>query len=66
MPKQSTAVKQSRVVMVCNACGSENVLVDAWAEWDVGIQRWVVAETFKSAVCRECDGECSVSEKRLS
>jgi hypothetical protein len=65
MPKQATAAKQSRVTMVCSTCGSENVLVDAWAEWDVENQSWVVAETFKNAICNECDGECSINEKKL-
>ena len=65
MPKQSTAVKQSRVAMVCATCGSEDVLVDAWAKWDIENQGWVVSETFRNAICGECDGECSVSERAL-
>jgi hypothetical protein len=62
----SAAVKKPKgIVVVCNTCGSENVLVDAWAEWDVEAQGWTVVETFDAAICDDCGGECSVSEKQI-
>lgn len=65
MSVKLATTKSQRVAIVCSTCGSENILVDAWAEWDVESQSWVVAETFKTAVCGACNGECSVSEKEL-
>lgn len=47
--------------MVCGTCGSEDVLSDAYAEWDVGKQEWVLSATFdKGAYCNNCDGECRI------
>ena len=47
-----------KVRMVCERCGSEEVLRDAWAEWDVDGQEWVLQNVFDHSVCvsKECDG----------
>lgn len=47
-----------KVKMVCERCGSEEVLRDAWAEWDVDEQEWVLQNVFDHAVCEseECNG----------
>ena len=67
MATKSKTIQRPKVVMVCNTCGSEEVLVDAWASWDIDNQRWELFNTFEStAFCAECDGECSVSEKQLT
>jgi hypothetical protein len=52
--------------MVCNTCGSEEVLVDAWAAWDKGNQRWELSSTFDAAFCTACDGECTVVSQAAS
>ena len=49
----------------CNACGSENVVRDAWAEWDTETQRWALATTFDAAFCEDCDGETRIVDKPL-
>lgn len=57
MPSKSTR----RIRYVCNWCGSDNVFVDSWVEWDAAKQAWRVADVFEStAYCTKCDGECSV------
>ena len=38
----------------CCHCGSENVLVDAHAEWDVGRQDWVLFTTSDDYYCQCC------------
>lgn len=49
--------------MVCNTCGSERVLRDAWAEWDILRQEWILQNVFDAAYCEgECEGECSIEE----
>ena len=59
----SAAKKTQRITYICSSCGSYDVVVDAWAEWDVANQRWRAAEIFEStAYCRKCDGECSIRE----
>lgn len=41
---------------ICNTCGSDNVMADAWAEWDVSKQRWEISNTFDEMFCQDCDG----------
>lgn len=52
----------SKVKMVCRTCGSENVLRDAFAEWDVSKQDWVLQNVFDDAVCDDCGGETRINE----
>ena len=47
---------------VCSFCGSENVLVDAWAAWDVAKQTWQLSNVFDAGYCEDCDGEASLKE----
>lgn len=51
--------EKPQVRMVCGNCGSDHVLLDAWAEWDEEAQEWVLGSTFDHAVCEseECDGK---------
>jgi hypothetical protein len=44
---------------VCSICGSENVLRDAWASWDLESQKWELASTFQAGFCQDCDGGAS-------
>lgn len=45
--------------IVCSACGGENVLVDAWARWNVDKQEWELDNTFDDKFCEDCEGSCS-------
>ena len=43
---------------VCSHCGSNDVLSDAYAEWNVAEQKWEIQNLFdKGAYCAKCDGE---------
>jgi hypothetical protein len=55
-----------RFRMVCDECGSEDVLADAYAQWDIDQQDWVVANVFdKGAFCPDCDGDARIAEVEL-
>ena len=48
--------------MVCEECGSELVTRDAWAEWEVGQQEWVLGAIFDYAYCHKCEGDAHIHE----
>lgn len=47
-------------IYACTTCGSQEVLRDAWAAWDVDAQDWVLRQTFDDAYCQECDGPTKI------
>ncbi len=52
--------------MVCAECGGENVMCDAYAQWNVDAQEWEIANMFDHAICADCgDGETSIVEREL-
>jgi hypothetical protein len=52
------------VRMVCSRCGSEEVVADAYAEWNVDSQAWEIVQTFdKGAYRTKCDGETRIEEQ---
>lgn len=56
MPKQ----------MICANCGGENVMRDAWAQWDAESQQWTLSATFDHAHCEDCDGAAWIEERELT
>lgn len=46
---------------VCATCGSENVVADAWAEWDFEKQEWVLQTSFDDKFCHDCETSCKVN-----
>jgi len=48
---------------ICRACGSQNVLRDAWARWDRTNGSWEVDATFDNAWCDTCDNETKLTWK---
>jgi len=48
--------------IVCGTCGSKNVSRDAWADWDVHTQDWVLGAVFDYAHCHHCDCETRLEE----
>ena len=54
-----------KVRMACGTCGSENVSRDAWGDWDVAAQDWVLWTVFDHAHCHVCDGETRIAELPL-
>jgi hypothetical protein len=57
--------EEPKVRMVCGACGSEDVSRDAWGDWDVDVQRWVLRTVFDYAHCHVCDCETRLLERPL-
>ena len=52
---------------VCDTCGGTSVQVDAWAAWHLEAQRWELHSTYEpSAICTDCDGECSYMMKPVA
>jgi hypothetical protein len=54
-----------RVIFLCERCGSKRVTLDAWAEWDVDQQEWVLGATYDQTYCHKCDGETHLVEVEL-
>jgi len=48
--------------MICETCGGDEVLRDAYASWCVETQRWVLDNVFDYAYCRTCDEETNIEE----
>ena len=57
--------EEPKVRMVCETCGSEDVSRDAWGDWDVEAQDWVLRTVFDYAHCHACDGETHIEERPL-
>ena len=51
------------IVKVCERCGSDEVLVDAWAEWSVENQSYQLSELLDHAECEACGGETDIIDK---
>lgn len=55
-----------KIKKVCSYCGSENILFDAYAKWDVEKQEYVHDDVlYGNVFCEECKGECSVREIKI-
>ncbi len=48
--------------MVCEECRSALVTRDAWAEWDVDQQEWVLGAIFDYAYCHKCEADANIDE----
>lgn len=53
------------VKYVCNMCGGDTVTRDAWAEWDVDTQDWVLGAAYDYAFCHDCEEETRLMEVKL-
>ena len=54
--------EEPKVRMVCGTCGSTDVSRDAWGDWDVSTQEWVLRTVFDYAFCHACDAETRLEE----
>jgi hypothetical protein len=57
--------QRPKVIMICNGCGREDVLADAWASWDAENQRWELEQTFDAGYCNDCQRECTPLAKKI-
>lgn len=55
-------MNQENIKLVCTICGSENILIDAWASWNPETQKPELHSTYENWHCVDCDGECNVDE----
>lgn len=62
---QGRTEAQARVEMICGNCGSTEFSRDAWGDWDVGAQEWVLRTVFDHAHCHNCEGETRLVEAEL-
>lgn len=44
-----------KIKMVCKHCGSDNVHLDAYADWDEDTQQWVLGSTYDHEFCSDCE-----------
>lgn len=54
-----------RVTFICATCGSDLVTRDAWAEWGVEQQDWVLGAAYDYAFCHKCEDETHLAEVEL-
>jgi hypothetical protein len=50
---------------VCHLCRGNSVTRDAWAEWDVAEQEWVLGAAYDYAFCHDCQKETRLEEVQL-
>ena len=55
----------NKYTYVCTTCGSDQVLLDAWARWTTDTQEWELSSTFDSAYCEKCGGECRIEQQPI-
>lgn len=55
----------AKVTKHCVVCDSEDVWLDANAEWDIEAQTWVLKNTLDTAYCDNCEAERSIDDKPL-
>tara|TARA_B100000780_G_scaffold105745_1_gene74030 strand:+ start:554 stop:730 length:177 start_codon:yes stop_codon:yes gene_type:complete len=54
----------TNINIVCEKCGSGNIVADALAEWDISSQEWVMTAVLDATVCKECEDDCRTIEER--
>jgi len=47
----------------CTSCKGNQVLLDAFASWDVENQCWILFQTFDDSFCNNCKQECEYEFK---
>jgi hypothetical protein len=58
--------KPNKRRMICAICKGSDVVVDAWAEWDIPAQEWTLRSTFDEAYCIDCEQSCDLEEPELT
>ena len=50
---------------ICNHCGGDNILRDAFAEWDFQTQAWVLQNVFDEYFCEDCGGSTTIVDETM-
>lgn len=48
-----------RIKFTCPHCGSEDILKDAWATWDIEKQEWTLHSHYHDYLCNDCEEKFS-------
>lgn len=54
-----------RIKIVCTICGSDDVRRDAWAEWDLEKQDWILGTVFDAGHCEKCEENSTLGEVEI-
>lgn len=54
MTKKPVTTATSQIEIACEHCGHLGVMREAWAEWNVADQAWVLGQMFDFAFCLNC------------
>lgn len=54
------------IAILCRTCGSDHVSRDAWADWDIQTQQWVLGSVFDAGFCHRCERESGLAELVLN
>lgn len=56
-----------KVRKVCKECGSDEVVVDAWAKWNEETQLYdIVENVFELEYCINCEGETTIIDEEIN
>jgi hypothetical protein len=50
---------------VCQYCGSDNIVFDAWARWDPIKEEFVLGQVFEQVFCNDCGAETADIDKEV-
>ena len=50
---------------VCGTCGSDNVVKDAWGQWNSETQMWKLKDVFDHVFCLACENETQIEWKGI-
>jgi len=54
----------NKITYICKVCGSENVVWDAYAKWNIHTQEMELHNTFDESICDDCgETNCAVEMK---
>ena len=54
-----------KIEKVYGTCGSQAVLIDAYAEWDFDSQSWELQSSYDFSWCRDCDAETNLIDQEI-
>ena len=54
-----------RITIACSVCDSSKVTRDAWAEWEVARQEWVLGAVYDQGFCHRCEEEQKLVERAV-
>ncbi len=55
----------TKVKKCCRNCGSTNIKIDAWAEWNEETQEYELSQTFDDAFCEDCEETGSFEDEDI-